>query len=51
MKLRTITREANAALLINDYSDISLAVDADGVHLGQEDLPLKEAREILGKGR
>jgi thiamine-phosphate pyrophosphorylase len=51
VKLRTITREANAALLVNDYSDISLAGDADGVHLGQDDLPLKEAREILGKGR
>ena len=33
------------------YSDISLAVDADGVHLGQDDLPLKEAREILGKDK
>jgi thiamine-phosphate pyrophosphorylase len=51
MKLRAITREADAALVINDYADIALAAAADGVHLGQDDLPLKEAREILGKGK
>ncbi|HMK48611.1 MAG TPA: thiamine phosphate synthase, partial [Thermodesulfovibrionales bacterium] len=51
MKLRAVTREAHAALLINDYSDISIAVDAEGVHLGQDDLPLREARIILGKDK
>ncbi len=35
-------------LIINDRVDIALAVDADGVHLGQEDLPAAEARKILG---
>jgi thiamine-phosphate pyrophosphorylase len=48
LKLREITRTFNACLIINDYADIALAVDADGVHLGQEDLPLKEARRIMG---
>lgn len=35
--------------LINDRIDIALAVDADGVHLGQDDIPCKEARVIMGK--
>jgi thiamine-phosphate pyrophosphorylase len=49
LKFRKLTRHFNATLIINDYADIALAVDADGVHLGQEDLPLKEARRIMGK--
>ena len=48
-KLRELTRSFNAALVINDHADIALAVDADGVHLGQDDLPLKEARKIMGR--
>ena len=47
-KLRQLTRHFNATLIINDYADIALAVDADGVHLGQDDLPLAEARKIMG---
>lgn len=43
---REITRKAGVLLIINDYVDIALAVDADGVHLGQEDLPVAAAREI-----
>ncbi len=38
-------------LIVNDYPDIALAADADGVHLGQDDLPLKEARKIMGKDK
>jgi len=49
MRLRDLTRSYNAALIINDYADIALAVEADGVHLGQDDLPLKEARKIMGR--
>jgi thiamine-phosphate pyrophosphorylase len=49
--LRKLTNEFGAVLIVNDYTDIALAVNADGVHLGQEDLPLKEARKILGKGK
>jgi len=37
--------------LVNDRVDIALAVQADGVHLGQEDLPLQCARELLGRGK
>jgi thiamine-phosphate pyrophosphorylase len=43
---RKITAEAGMLLIINDHIDIALAVDADGVHLGQEDLPLSAARRI-----
>lgn len=49
MKLRVLTRQFNAMLIINDYADIALAVDADGIHLGQDDLPIKEARKIVGE--
>jgi thiamine-phosphate pyrophosphorylase len=38
----------NAAFLINDRIDIALAVDADGVHLGQSDMPYAVARKMLG---
>lgn len=37
--------------IINDRVDIALAVDADGVHLGQDDLPLQVARKLLGQGK
>lgn len=49
LRLREITRSFDAFLIINDHADIALAVDADGLHLGQEDLPLKEARRIVGR--
>lgn len=43
-----LTREAGAILIINDRVDVALTSGADGVHLGQEDLSVEEAREILG---
>jgi thiamine-phosphate pyrophosphorylase len=43
-----LTREAGATLIINDRVDVALTAGADGVHLGQEDLSVAEAREILG---
>jgi thiamine-phosphate pyrophosphorylase len=48
LMLRELTRSFGASLIINDYTDIAAAVDADGVHLGQEDFPLMEARKLLG---
>jgi thiamine-phosphate pyrophosphorylase len=45
---REATRRAGALLIVNDRADIALAVQADGVHLGQEDLPLDAARKIVG---
>jgi thiamine-phosphate pyrophosphorylase len=50
-EIRKLTKNANAILIINDYADIAQAVGAEGVHLGQEDLPIEEARKILGKNR
>jgi len=49
IKLRDLTCSYNAVLIINDHADIALAVEADGVHLGQDDLPLREARRIMGR--
>jgi thiamine-phosphate pyrophosphorylase len=47
--IRELTRSYDAVFVVNDHADIALAVEADGVHLGQDDLPLKEARKIMGK--
>ena len=49
--IKEITRLRGVKLVINDRPDIALASGADGVHLGQEDLPLFWARTILGKGK
>ena len=49
LTVREITKRHKVTFIINDYIDIALAVDADGVQLGQEDMPLKEARKILGR--
>ncbi|MHA6484147.1 thiamine phosphate synthase [Paenibacillus sp. strain BS8-2] len=46
--LRDLTRKYNVTFIVNDYIDIALEVDADGVHLGQGDLPLAEARKLMG---
>ncbi len=43
-----ITDEAGAALIINDRVDIALAADADGVHVGQSDLPAAVVRQLIG---
>lgn len=51
LTLRSITREFHAAFIVNDHTDIALAADADGVHLGQDDLPAQEARVMLGRDR
>lgn len=45
-EVRALTRKAGALLIINDRLDIALAVKADGVHLGQDDLPVGYARKI-----
>jgi len=46
-----LTREAGAKLIINDRVDVALTVGADGVHLGQDDLSVEDAREILGEDK
>jgi thiamine-phosphate pyrophosphorylase len=50
-ELRRLCLEYGALFLINDRIDLALAVDADGVHLGQGDLPLPIARRLLGPDR
>jgi len=46
--LAALCKKYNALFIVNDRIDIALAVDADGIHLGQEDIPTKIARELLG---
>ncbi len=49
--LAQVARKAEALFIVNDHADIAMAVDADGVHLGQDDLPIEAARKIIGKGK
>lgn len=50
-KLKEITDKYNVPLIINDNVNVCKIVDASGVHIGNCDMPLKEAREILGKDK
>ena len=47
-QIKTLCHQYNALFIVNDRVDIAAAVGADGVHLGQQDLPLAAARHILG---
>lgn len=49
LKLRRLTREAGAVFIVNDYVDLALMVEADGVHLGQDDYPIERARALVGE--
>jgi thiamine-phosphate pyrophosphorylase len=49
--IRRLTREAGVLFIINDYCDIARLVDADGVHVGQDDLPVAAVRELIGPGK
>lgn len=49
MKLREITKRYDALFIVNDRVDIAMLSKADGVHVGQSDIPLKEVRELVGK--
>ena len=48
LRIKKITSSHGVPLIINDRLDIALAVDAEGLHVGQEDLPVAVARKILG---
>lgn len=48
LALRAMTRQTDALFIINDHIDLALAVGADGVHIGQDDLPLSKVRELVG---
>jgi thiamine-phosphate pyrophosphorylase len=49
--VRQLTLKHKVTFIVNDFIDIAMAVNADGVHLGQEDMPAKEARKIMGRNR
>jgi thiamine-phosphate pyrophosphorylase len=51
LRIRDLTLKHKVRLIINDHVDIARMVNADGVHLGQDDMPIREARRILGRGR
>jgi thiamine-phosphate pyrophosphorylase len=51
IKLAKRLSKAKTLFIVNDYIDIAILSGADGVHLGQGDLPLKAARKILGKNK
>jgi thiamine-phosphate pyrophosphorylase len=48
LKIRELTREAGVTFIVNDDVDIAMLVKADGVHLGQDDLPPERVRELVG---
>ncbi len=49
LAIRKMTREAGAAFIINDDIDLAVLVEADGVHIGQEDFPLEAVRQLVGE--
>lgn len=49
--VRRVTREANALFIVNDRPDLAVLCEADGVHVGQEELGVRESRRILGPSR
>ncbi len=48
MEIRRLTREKGALFIVNDHIDLAMAVDADGVHIGQSDLPPAVVRKLIG---
>jgi thiamine-phosphate pyrophosphorylase len=51
MMIRDFLKSRHIPLIINDRIDIALALDADGIHAGQEDMPLDVTRKLLGPGK
>ncbi len=51
LELKKIFKHKGIPLIINDRLDIAYCIDADGVHLGQKDLPVAAARKLLGKSK
>ena len=50
-EIKSLCEKYNVPLIINDNVDVAKAVNADGVHIGQNDMPTHEARKILGKNK
>ena len=51
LRLKQALKDTDTPIIINDRVDVALAVDADGVHLGQSDIPYEMARKILDKDK
>jgi thiamine-phosphate pyrophosphorylase len=49
--LKDITKKYGVSFIVNDRADIALAIDADGLHIGQDDMPLSVARRIFGPNK
>ena len=49
VKIRKMTRTADVTFIVNDNVDIAMMVGADGIHLGQDDLPITEVRKLVGE--
>lgn len=50
-KVQAISKKYNVPLIIDDRIDVAMAIDADGVHLGQSDMPIYLARKLLGEDK
>lgn len=48
LKIREMTRSAGVTFIVNDHVDVAMLVGADGVHVGQDDLPVAEVRRLVG---
>ena len=46
--IQSVCREAGVPFIVNDSLELALAIDADGLHVGQDDVPAREARRALG---
>lgn len=51
LKLRQMTRDNGAIFIIDDFIDLAMAIDADGVHIGQTDLPAQVVRQLIGNDK
>ena len=51
LKVKEITTRHNVPLIINDRVDVALAIDADGVHVGQSDMPCDVTRRLIGEDK
>lgn len=51
LKVKEITTKYNVPLIINDRVDVALAIDADGVHVGQSDMPCDITRKLIGENK
>ncbi len=48
IEMRKLTKQAGTLFIVNDNIDLAIVTEADGVHLGQEDMPVKQARKLIG---